>query len=55
MHQTQQRKTYRIDDLEQLQDHMLSALHRAWLKNLQNRQQSVGADDQVLDLAVLPQ
>ncbi len=47
--------TYRVDDLEQLQDHMLPTLHRARLQDLQDGQQAVRANDEILDVVVFPE
>lgn len=34
---------------------MLSTFHRTWLKELQDRQQTMCADNEVLDFGVFPQ
>ena len=46
---------YQVYNLEQLEDHMLTTLYRTRLEDFKNGEQTMGADDQVFDLTVLPQ
>lgn len=49
------KRTYGIDHFQELQNHILLALDSARLKNLENRQETVGADNEVLGFGILPQ
>ena len=47
-------ETYRVDNFEKLQDHVLLTLDGAWLKYLEDGQESVCANNQILDLCIFP-